>query len=172
MDGKVTMKGLSAKELGLISTLEFEKKYFFTTADIDAFVKNKTQRYNLIKNLVKKKRIVKLNKSKYFLIPIKAKTGGWSEHPLIVIDEMMNGKNYFVGGWAAANYWRLTDQIPFQYDVYTTKRQGQTTLFHARIVFHRTSKKRISQSTVKIIHNHSFRIARLSEMKTWIQLRE
>jgi len=37
------MKGLSAKELGLISTLEFEKKYFFTTADIDAFVKNKTQ---------------------------------------------------------------------------------------------------------------------------------
>jgi len=35
------MKGLSAKELELISSLEFEKKYFFTTADIDAFVNKK-----------------------------------------------------------------------------------------------------------------------------------
>ncbi len=166
------MKGLSAKELELVSSLEFDQKYFFTTVDIDAFAKNKTQRYNLIKNLVKKKRIIKLNKSKYFLIPIKAKTGGWSEHPLIVIDEMMNRKNYFVGGWAAANYWRLTDQIPFQYDVYTTKRQGQITLFHARIIFHRTSKKRIANSTVEAINNHPFRIAPQSEMKTWIQSRE
>lgn len=166
------MEGLSKKELELISSLEFDKKYFFTAADVDTFVKNKTQRYNVIKHLIKKKRIIKLNKRKYYLIPIKAKTGGWSEDPFLVIDEMMDGKNYFVGGWAAANYWRLTDQIPFQYDVYTTKRQGRVTIFHARIVFHRTTKKRITSSVVEKVAHHSFRLAAQPEMKAWIKLKE
>lgn len=166
------MKGLSKKEVELISWLEFEKKYFFTSADVDKFAKNKIQRYNIIKHLVKKKRIIKLNQQKYFLVPIQAKTGGWSEHPMIVIDEMMNGRGYFIGGWAAANYWRLTDQIPFQYDVYTTRRQGKITLFHTRIKFRRTTKKRISKSVTKRIHRHSVRIASKQEMEKWMKQRE
>lgn len=165
----LNMKSLSKKEMELISDLEFDKKYFFTAPEVDRFAQHKTQRYNIIKHLLKKKRIIKLNKTKYFLIPIRAKTGGWSEHPFVVIDEMMEGKNYVIGGWAAANYWRLTDQIPFQYDVYTTRRQGKVLLFHARMVFHRTTKKKTERAVVERINEHPFRVISKREAEQWIQ---
>ena len=69
------MKGLSKKEVEIVSWLEFNKKYFFATADIARFSRDKTQRYNIIKNLLKKRRIAKLNREKYYLVPIKAKSG-------------------------------------------------------------------------------------------------
>lgn len=165
------MRGLSEKEVKIISWLEFHQKYFFTTIDIDKHTKNKTQRYNIIKNLLKKKRIVKINRSKYYLIPIKAKSGGWSEHPFIIIDEICNGKDYFIGGWAAANFWKLTDQIPFGYDVYTTRRQGKVKILNTWIIFHRTTKMRIESAVKKTIQDHSFLIQTKKEARKWIQSR-
>ena len=166
------MKGLSKKEIEIISWLEFNKNYFFTTKDIDKFSKNKTQRYNIIKNLLKKKRIIKLNRTKYFLIPIHAKSGGWSEHPFVIIDEIFDGKNYFIGGVAAANYWKLIEQIPFEFDVYTTKRQGKTTIFNARIVFHRTTENRIKNAVKGKKYGHDFLIQSRNETKKWMKSRE
>src|SRR3989344_1746180 len=116
--------GLSKKEVEIISWLEFYQKYFFTSKDISSFFKNKNQRYNAIKSLLKKKRIIKLSREKYYLVPIRAKSGSWVENPFIIADEIFNGEKYFVGGFAAANYWKLSEQIPMQIDVYTTKRQG------------------------------------------------
>src|SRR3989338_164732 len=102
------MKGLSKKEVEIVSWLEFNKKYFFATAYIARFSRDKTQRYNIIKNLLKKRRIAKLNREKYYLVPIKAKSGSWSEHPFIIADESCDGAGYFIGGWSAAKYWKLT----------------------------------------------------------------
>lgn len=159
------MEGLSKKEIEIISWLEFHKKYFFSSDDIEKFSENKTQRYNIIKNLLKKKRIVKLNRMKYYLIPIKAKSGSWTEHPFIIADEACNGRNYFIAGWSAANYWRLTDQIPMQLDIYTTKRQGKMKVLNARIVFHRTTKKRIEKAVTRKIEEHEFRIENKKDIK-------
>lgn len=135
-------------------------------------MKNKTQRYNIIKNLVKKKRIFRLNKTKYYLVPIKAKSGKWSENPFIIVDEMCNSKDYFIGGWAAANYWRLTDQIPMRMDVYTTKRQGETKILNTKIAFHRTSIKMFEKSVIKSTEKHTFRILSKKESKKWLKSRE
>lgn len=165
------MKGLSKKEIEIISWLEFHKKYFFSSRDIEKFSKNKTQRYNIIKNLLKKKRIIKLNKTKYYLIPIKAKSGSWSEHPFIIVDEASNGKDYLIGGWSAAHYWKLTEQIPMQVDIYTTKRQGRMKVLNTRIVFHRTTKKRIENAVTQKIENHSFRIQIKKDSKKWLKSR-
>ena len=52
----VKIKGISKKESEIIANLEFEQRYFFTSEYIDKFSKSKTQRYNIIKNLIKKKR--------------------------------------------------------------------------------------------------------------------
>src|SRR3989344_6265650 len=92
------IKSLSQKEVEIIAWLEFYQKYFFTIKDIEHFFRDKSQRYNTIKNLLKKKRIVKLNQEKYYLVPIKARTGGWVEDPFILTDEIFNGKDYFIGG--------------------------------------------------------------------------
>lgn len=165
------MEGLSKKEIEIVSWLEFHKKYFFTSIDIDKFSKNKTQRYNTIKNLIKKKRIVKLNKTKYYLVPIKAKSGSWTEHPFIIADEACNGKDYFIGGWAAANYWKLADQIPMKIDVYTTRRQGKVTLFNTRIIFHRTTKNRLNRTTTERLGKYKIIIQNKEDTKKWLKSR-
>ena len=167
----MSVKGLSKKETEIIANLEFEQKYFFTSDYIDKFSKNKTQRYNIIKNLIKKKRIVKLNKEKYYLIPIKAKSGSWVEHSFIMADEICNGKDYFIGGWAAANYWKLTDQIPMWVEIYTTRRQGKIRILNKGIIFRRTTKKRIEKAVIKTIENHEFKIISKKESKKWMSSR-
>ncbi len=169
---KITLKSLSKREVKIIAELEFYKKYFFNIEDIKKFFKKKCQRYNIIKNLLKKKRIVKLNKEKYYLIPIKARLGGWSEDPFILADEIFNGKDYFVGGWAAANYYRITDQIPFSIEIYTTKRQGKQVILNTKFIFKRTTKKRVEKAITKKIFKHNFKIMNLLEMKKWMKSRE
>lgn len=166
------MKGLSKKEIEIIAWLEFHEKYFFTSSDVDRFAENNAQRYNIIKNLAKKNRIAKLNKTKYYLVPIKAKSGKWSEDPFIIVDEVCNNKDYFVGGWAAANYWRLTDQIPMRIDVYTTRRQGEASILNTKIIFHRTSKKMLEESVARFVQGHAIRMLSKKESKKWLKLRE
>ena len=168
---KGNIKGLSKKEVEIISWLEFHEKYFFTSMEIDAFVENKTQRYNTIKNLVKKGRIVKLNKTKYYLVPIKAKSGRWSENPFVIADEACYGKDYFIGGWAAASYWKLTDQIPMRIDVFSTRRQGEAKILNTKIVFHRTAKKRLEKSVIRSVHGHAFMILSKKESRKWMKSR-
>ena len=163
------MKGISKKEMNVIASLEYEETYFFTSKDINKFVKSNEERYNLIKNLKNKGRIIKINRDKYYLIPIKAKTGKWSEHPFIIIDEICNSNNYLIGGWSAANYWKLTDQIPFQMDVYTSRRQGKIKILSTTIVFHRTTKNKIQKSISRNIKNHSIKILSKRETKKWMK---
>jgi len=170
---KTNITSLSKGEVEIIAWLEFNKKYFFTIKNIESFFRDKTQRYNVIKNLLKKKRILKLNREKYYLVPIKAKSGRWVEEPFIVIDEIMNGKDYFIGGWGAVNYWRLSDQIPFRYDVYTTRRQGKIKVLNTEVTFHRTTKDNITKnSIIKNIKNHDFRILDKRRSRKWIESKE
>ena len=165
------MKGLSEKEIRIVAFLEFNKKYFFNASEIESFCKDKIQRYNLIKNLLKKGRIVKLNKTRYYLVPIKAETGTWAEHPFVLIDEICNGEGYAIGGWSAANYWHLTEQVPMMEEVYATKKQGIKNVLNTKIVFHRTSRKIVERAIIKKIQNHEFKILPKKETKKWMKSR-
>ena len=169
---KKTIKSLSQKEVEIIAWLEFYQKYFFTIKDIEQYFSNKKQRYNTIQRLLKKKRIIKLNQNKYYLVPIKARTGGWAEDSFILADEIFNSKDYFIGGWSAANYWRLTDQIPFWIEVFSTKRQGRKTILNTKFIFKRTTEKRIRKAEIRKVNKHSFLIMNKKEMKKWMKSRE
>ncbi len=166
------MKGLSKTEIAAIADLEFRQKYYFTKEDIKGHFQNKRQITNTTYTLRKKGRIASLNKNKYFLVPIKARAGKWTDTPLIIADEMFNGKDYFIAGWYAAFYWRLTDQVPMQVDIYTTKRQGKKTLLNKRFVFHRTTKKRIGEAVTRKIQGHAFKILSRGASKRWMKSRE
>ena len=166
------MLSLSEREATVVAGLEFNKKYYFAREDIKGNFDNAIQMKNTLHRLQKKGRIVKLNRNKYFLIPIKARSGKWTDNPLIISDEMLNGESYFIGGWYAAYYWKLTDQIPMQVDIYSSKRQGKVTLLNKRFVFHRTTEKRIKQAITQSIEEHSFRIIPRDEAKEWIKSRQ
>ncbi|MBU2639459.1 MAG: hypothetical protein KKG75_01990 [Nanoarchaeota archaeon] len=161
-------KGLSEKELKFISKLELKENYFFTRNDIKDNFKTINEMNVYLHRLKKKERIIKLNKTKYFLIPIKAVNNKWSEHPFILIDEMMNSKNYCIVGKAAAFYWKLIEQIPREYEVYNTKKHGKITIFHTDIYFKKRRKKNFPEYEERNIYNHKFIIATRKEAKRWI----
>ena len=163
------MKGLSKTEMLVVANLEFAGKYYFSREDIAQLFKNNRQMSNIVYTLRKKGRIHALNKNKYFLVPVKARTGKWVDNPLIIADEMLDGKGYYVGGWYAASYWRLTDQIPFQVDIYTTKRQGKVTIMNIRFIFHRTTKKNLNNAVLQKIENHQFWILDKEQTKKWMK---
>jgi predicted transcriptional regulator of viral defense system len=159
------VEGLSKKEMKVISFLELEEKRFFTKKDVRKFFKSKNDLNVYIHKLKVKKRIVKINKDKYYLIPIQA-VHGWSEHPFIIADEVFNGENYFIGGKTALNYWHLIDQIPAIIEVYSTKKQGTKKILGSKFKFKRIRK--MIKPVKKTIKKHSFLIASKKESKKWI----
>ena len=165
------MKGLSPKEMQVVAELEFDKKYFFTREDIKHHFSNDSSMRHTIHKLLLKERIISLNKNKYYLIPVKAKTGKWADDAFILADEIMNGKDYFIGGWSAANYWRLTDQIPFKIEVYSLKRHGQKTILNTSFIFRKTSEKKLKQTVTKKIKGHVFKILNKNESEKWLSKR-
>ncbi len=169
---EIEFKGLSPKEVKIIAWLEFYQKYFFTSDNIKQFFSSKNTLYRGIQKLLTKKRIIKLNQNKYYLIPIKAKSGGWSEEDFIVVDEVCNSGEYYIGGWGAANYWRLTDQIPFWYDVFTTNKRGRKKILNVGIIFHQIRKIDKSKYSIGKVKGHEFKILNKRESKKWMKLRQ
>jgi predicted transcriptional regulator of viral defense system len=163
------IKSLSSKEVSVISDLEFRKKYYFSRDDIEKHFSSRTKLNYYLHRLISKKRIIKLNRNKYYLVPIKAKTGNWTDDAFIIADEIFNGKDYYVGGWAAANYWKLTEQIPMKIEIYTNKRNGQKKILSVAFIFRKTTKKRIDNAVTKKINEHSFRILGKKESKEWLK---
>lgn len=163
------MVRLSERAIKVISDLEFQEKYYFTRDEIKKHFDNEKQLSNFIYVQKKNGRIIKLNKNKYFLIPIKARTGKWTDHPLIVADEMMNGSKYYIGKWYAAYYWKYTEQVPMQIDIFTTKRQGKTKKLNKRYVFHRVRPEALKKAVTETIKGHQFRILNKKETKKWYQ---
>ena len=161
-------KGLSQKELDFISKLELKGKYFFTRGDIRGNFSSDNEMNVYLHRLKGKGRIVKLNKSKYFLIPVKAVGSKWSEHPFALINEIMNGKDYCIAGKAAAHYWKLIDQIPFEFLVYTPKKHSLMRLFNIRLHFMKRRKKNFPETTVRKMHGVPFFIATKQESRQWI----
>ncbi|MDI6655423.1 MAG: hypothetical protein QME59_05995, partial [Candidatus Hydrothermarchaeota archaeon] len=71
------MKGISDREIEVVSFLELNDRFFFTRKDIKHFFKNSNELNVYIHRLKRKGRIVRLNKTKYYLIPIRAFRGHW-----------------------------------------------------------------------------------------------
>lgn len=166
------MKGLSSQEIKVVSELEFYKRYYFTKEDIKHHFDGPRKIKDFIYHLQKKRRIIKVNRKKYYLVPIKAKSGNWTDHPFIITDQICDSKDYFIGGWSAANYWHLTEQVPMRVDVYTTRRQGKVNILSNRIVFHRTSKKRIAKAVLQKIGDRTFWVLSKNEAKEWLKSRQ
>lgn len=167
----VTTKGLSKKEINLVASLELNEKFFFTRKDIKKFFKNSNEMNVYIHRLKKKGRIIKLSKTKYYLIPVRAFGGHWSEHPFIIIDEIFNGKGYYIGGVAAAHYWGLIEQIPTQIEVYCTKKQGVKKFFDFKIIFKRVRSLSMKGFVKREVKGHTFLIASKKEAEKWMRSR-
>lgn len=165
------MKGISGKEIEIVSFLELNDKFFFTRNNIKHFFRNNNEMNVYIHRLKTKGRIIKLNRTKYYLIPVRAFRGHWSEHPFMIIDELFNGKDYYIGGMAAAHYWGLIEQIPTQIEVYCTKKQGRRKIFNFTIVFKRVRPAGMKGFVRRKIKDQPFFIASKTKVEKWLKSR-
>ncbi len=109
----VTQKvGLSRNEMVLLFTLERETKEVFSTRDALQILKDSSKQvvWNTLYRLLKKKRIIRVERGKYILVPSKAgMEGEWAVNNLEFLKSLKH--DYYVSFWTGIFYWGITEQI-------------------------------------------------------------
>jgi len=104
-------KTLSAKEIDLITRLEFEGKEIYTREEINLFCGNIQNGAYLIKKLLEKKRLRKIIKNTYLFIPMKAPGGKWAGNEYMIAKALVNGAKYYIGYSSVFNSYGFTEQV-------------------------------------------------------------
>lgn len=102
---------LSAPEIELLTRLEFEGKEIYTRKEIISFCKDKQNAVYLIKKLLEKKRLRKIIKNIYLLVPMKAPQGRWMANEYLISKALAREANYYVGYSTVFNSYGFIDQV-------------------------------------------------------------
>ena len=105
-------KNLSKDELYLISRAEFEKQKLITTQFAQKLFPDKNKASRVLVFLTQKGRLIRIEKGKYILVPIKAPNQQWMPNEFVVADLWMGATPYYIGYFTMYNYWGFTEQIP------------------------------------------------------------
>ncbi len=124
--------GLSKDEIYLISRAEFEKEELITTQFAQKLFSNSNKASKVISSLVRKRRIICLEKGKYLPIPLKAPNQQWFPNEFVVADLWMKQIPYYIGYFTMYNYWGLTEQIPQTVFVLNTKKSCKKIIGNVR----------------------------------------
>ena len=129
-------------ESKLLLTLEEKGLSVFTTNDAKCILKTTNSSiWHILNGLVYKKRIQRIERGRYLLIPAKAGIERyWSESPWVIVPHLIG--IYYVGFWTAMNFWDMTEQIPYTVFVATTKRKRNIKFGNQKFEFVTLSKKK------------------------------
>ena len=105
------IKTLSGREIELLTRLEFEGKEIYTRKEIISFCKDKRNAVYLIKKLLEKKRLRKIIKNIYFLVPMKAPQGRWTANEYLISKALARKATYYIGYSTVFNSYGFVDQI-------------------------------------------------------------
>lgn len=102
---------------------------------------NNSATRHVLMNLTKKRRLQRIERGKYLLIPERAgQELYWAESPWVIVPHLID--EYYVGFWTAMNFWGMTEQIPYTVFVATTKRKRNLEFGNQRFEFVTLSKKK------------------------------
>lgn len=123
MNTKNIRKGLSKKEIYLLSKLSMKGRNIFTVDDaMEILNYSRKTAANFVGKLVNKKAAVSLAKGKYLIVPLSAGAeSNWTTNSFLIASNLV--KPYYIGYWSALNYRDLTEQAPSTVFVATTKRR-------------------------------------------------
>jgi len=126
------LKTLSAKEIELLTRLEFEGRDIYTREDITSFCANRKKAVYLIKKLLEKKRLRKIVKNVYLFIPMKAPDGRWAGNEYLIAKALTRGAGYYIGYSAVFNSYGFTDQVAQLIHVVNDRYSMRKTIFGLR----------------------------------------
>jgi predicted transcriptional regulator of viral defense system len=119
---KITnVRSLSAREVELLSMLEFEGKEVYSREEIISFCGNEEAAVYLIKRLLDKKRLRSIARNIYFPIPMKAPDVQWGGNEYLIAKALVREAEYYIGYSAVFNFYGFTDQVPQVIHVVNTR---------------------------------------------------
>jgi len=104
------VEGLGRKEAKLIATLREDGKRVFKTGDANEILDSSRYAVNiLLSKLVKKRKILRIERGKYLIIPPEAwKTGEYLEEGIVLASSLVDP--YYLSYWTSLNYYGYTEQ--------------------------------------------------------------
>ena len=133
---------LTKNETALLFSLEKTEKEVFTIDDAVEILSNISRGFvkKVLYSLVKKKRIERVKRGTYVLIPAKAGLEAqWGIDKFEILKTLKH--KYYVSFWTALAYWGLTDQIIITVYVCYPKKKNSFKYSEIRYRFVRTLKK-------------------------------
>jgi predicted transcriptional regulator of viral defense system len=133
---------LGPKENMLLFTLEAKNVSVFKIDDAQKILQTSNSSVkHILMDLTRKKRLQRIEKGTYLLVPARAGIEGhWAEEPWVIVPRLIDV--YYVAFSTAMSYWRMTEQIPYIVFVATTKRKRNLEFGHQKFQFVKLSKKR------------------------------
>jgi predicted transcriptional regulator of viral defense system len=122
---KSNYRNLSKDELYLISRAEYEKQKLITTQFAQKLFPDKNKASRVLVFLTQKGRLIRIEKGKYILVPIKAPNQQWMPNEFIVAALWMGDTSYYIGYFTMYNYWGFTEQIPRTIFVLNTEKSSK-----------------------------------------------
>ena len=123
---------LSDKEIELLARLEYEGREIYTRNEITSFCKNERMANYLIKKLLEKRRLKKVIKNIYILIPMKAPYGKWTVNEYLVAKALARKADYYIGYASVFNSYGFTDQVAQMIYIVNNKYSLTKTIFGVR----------------------------------------
>ena len=104
---------LGPYETKLLFTLESRETDLFDLLTVERILGvEENAAAKVVHRLRRKGRAIRVHPGEYLLVPARAgEAGSWSENVFRVLGVLLR-KDYYVGFWAALNYWGMTEQIP------------------------------------------------------------
>lgn len=104
----------------LLAQLNKEHQEIYTFDEIFKFSKNKNRNIvkNMVSELVKEKRLLRLKKGLYLYVP-EGYENNWTANNFWIGANIV--QPYAISFWSALNYWGLTEQLPNKTYIQTTK---------------------------------------------------
>ena len=155
---------LGDMELRALFALEEDEAGIITLADLMKRLRiSRLQAWKLASRFVRKKRLIRLKRGVYLFAPMKSGPKGlWTENAMAFVPKLMEGKEYYVGFWAALNHYGLTEQIPFTVQIVTTIRQRAFSALQSRFEF--VQVRRLGEWQEEEISGKKIRFATIEQL--------
>jgi len=150
---------LGPSETRLLFELEKEGKTTFDFRDVIRITGlGRADAWQIVYRLSRKKRITRVERGKYVLVPGRAGVeGDWSESLFSIIPQVID--EYYVGFWTAMNHWGMTEQIPSAVFVATPKRKKHIKYGGQMLRFITISRKKFFGFTQERVDKMQFNIS-------------
>jgi len=154
--GKIT---LGPSETRLLFELEKEGKATFDLSDVMRITGfGRADAWQIVYRLSRKRRITRVERGKYVLVPGRAGIeGDWSESVFLIIPQVID--EYYVGFWTAMSHWGMTEQIPNAVFVATPKRKRHVKYGGQMLRFITISRRKFFGFTQERIDKEQFNIS-------------